>query len=170
MGRVCARAQNDQVDGKGDTASLCNTHTIGAASAESDVAMALGPSESASMAMQTEHPPRKDAVVEAQLDGTPSVENAAAECIAAEAARRVVATCVAPAHGTAEYTTAEAAERAAAECVTAACGAAKCVAAGYVAAECAAAERVAAERSAVERDAAEHGAGLTSQPLSVARL
>ena len=36
----------DQIDDKGDTASSCNMHTIGAASAESDAAMALGLSES----------------------------------------------------------------------------------------------------------------------------
>ena len=32
----------DQINDKGDTASTCSTHTIGAASAESDAAMALG--------------------------------------------------------------------------------------------------------------------------------
>ena len=42
----------DQIDDKGDTASLCSTHTIGAASAESDTAMALGLSESCEEALK----------------------------------------------------------------------------------------------------------------------
>ena len=128
-----------------------------------------------STAMQTEPPLRKDTTVEAQLDGTPSAEHAAAmrgaaECVAAKAAERVAAECVAAAHLAAECVAAEAAEcvaakRVAAECDAAVRGAAESVAAEHVTAEC---ERPAVkrERGAAERDAAERGAGSTAQPLS----